>query len=640
MSVLAPSEQELDLFHQGNLYRSYQTMGAHSAEFFGMQGIRFTVWAPRALAVSVVGDFNDWNGSEHEMEPIDDSGVWSLFVPDLSEGSLYKYEITSAYGETFLKADPYAFYAEQRPQTASIVYPLSGYTWHDAEWQRTKKRQKNPAFNKPVLIYEVHLGSWKKKENGDFYTYRELADELVEYVADLGYTHIELMPLAEHPYDRSWGYQATGYYAVTSRFGTPHDFMYFVDRCHSLGLGVIMDWVPGHFAKDAHGLRLFDGTPTFEYEDWRKAEKLHWGTLSFDFGRPEVINYLISNAMFWFDVYHIDGLRIDAVASIIDLNFGKGEGVERVYNQYGGEENLEAIAFLRKLNEVIFEQYPQALMMAEDSTDYPLVSAPTYLGGLGFNFKWNMGWMNDTLRYMTLDPIYRQYHHNLLTFPIMYAYSENFMLPLSHDEVVHLKKSLIGKMPGDYWQKFANLRLLYGYMMTHPGKKLLFMGGEFGQFDEWDDQTQLHWQLFDFEKHRELFQYTKELNHFYRAEKGLWELDHDPDGYQWIDADNHGQSILVYMRQGKKSGDLLLVICNFTPVVHENFRIGVPKLGKYVEVFNSDLAAYGGSGQVNSGALAAEKTAWHNQPCSVTLKVPPLAMIVLKKKKLERKGKV
>jgi len=639
MTVLAPSEQDLNLFHQSNSFRSYLTLGAHLTVCDGISGVRFTVWAPRARQVCVVGDFNKWCGTQHEMERVDDSGVWMLFVPDLDEGTLYKYEIVSPYGETFLKADPYAFYSEVRPNTASVIYSLPGYEWEDAEWQRNKKKRQNPVFNKPVLIYEVHLGSWKRNENGDPYTYRQLADELVDYVADLGYTHIELMPLAEHPYDRSWGYQATGYYAVTSRFGTPHDFMYFVDRCHQQGIGVILDWVPGHFAKDAHGLRLFDGTPTYEYEDSRKAEKWQWGTLSFDFGRPEVIQYLISNAMFWFDVFHIDGLRIDAVASIIDLNFGKSEGMERVYNQYGGEENLEAIAFLRKLNEVIFESYPQALMMAEDSTDYPLVSAPTYVGGLGFNFKWNMGWMNDTLRYLEFDPIHRKYHHNLLTFPIMYAYSENFMLPLSHDEVVHLKKSLLNKMPGDYWQKFANLRLLYGYMMTHPGKKLLFMGGEFGQFDEWDESKELHWNLFDYEKHRQLFHFTKQLNQFYRLEKGLWELDHDPAGYEWIDADNHSQSVLVYMRKGKKAGDTLIVVCNFTPVVHENFRIGVPKLGKYVEVFNSDSPDYGGSGQANREALTTDKTPWHNQSCSVTLTLPPLAMIVLKKKKLERKGK-
>ncbi|MBL0387417.1 1,4-alpha-glucan branching protein GlgB [Tumebacillus sp. ITR2] len=639
MSVCMPSEYDLFLFHQGNLTQSYRTMGAHPAVLQGVEGVRFTVWAPNARAVRVVGDFNDWSGDQHELTRVTDPGVWSGFIPDLPIGTLYKYELLTQTGEVLLKSDPYAFHAEVRPNTASRVYDLNGYSWGDQTWQRKQKQlQKKPVYNRPVNIYEVHLGSWKKKQNGEFYTYRELADELLDYVCDLGYTHLELMPLAEHPYDRSWGYQITGYFAVTSRFGTPHDFMYFVDQAHQRGLGVILDWVPGHFTKDAHGLRRFDGTPCYEYADWRKAEKPQWGTLSFDFGRPEVISFLISNALFWMDVYHLDGLRIDAVASMLYLNFCKPNG-EWSPNIHGGTENLEAVEFLRKLNEVMFESYPHALMMAEDSTEWPLVSRPTYLGGLGFNFKWNMGWMNDILKYMETQPTRRQHHHDLLTFSILYAYSENFLLPLSHDEVVHGKKSLLNKMPGDYWQKFANLRVLYGYMYTHPGKKLLFMGGEFGQYDEWKDETELDWGLLDYEKHHQMRTFVRDLNHLYREEPALWELDHEPSGYQWIDADNKHQSIALYRRIGKKPSDQVIVLCNFHTMEHRDFRLGVPKSGKYVEVLNSDDPRYGGSGKLNPGVLSTLKHGMHNQPYSLRITVPPLGIVMLKKQKAQRKGK-
>lgn len=638
MSVAAPSEYDLYLFHQGNLTQSYRTMGAHLLEIDGVLGVRFSVWAPNAQAVRVVGDFNQWCGDDHELTRVTEGGVWSGFLPGLEIGTLYKYEVHTPDGAIMLKSDPYAFYAEVRPHTASRVFQLDGYSWQDGAWLRHQQQaRRKPIYNQPVNIYEVHLGSWRKKPDGSFYTYRELADELLDYVCELGYTHVELMPLAEHPYDRSWGYQATGYYAATSRFGTPHDLMYFVDQAHQRGIGVILDWVPGHFAKDAHGLRLFDGTPCYEYADWRKAEKPQWGTLSFDFGRPEVISFLLSNALFWLDMFHIDGLRIDAVASMLFLNFCKQDG-EWAQNEFGGTENLEAVALLRRLNEVVFERFPHALMMAEDSTEWPLVSRPTYVGGLGFNFKWNMGWMNDTLMYLEKEPIFRRYHHELLTFPIHYAYTENFLLPLSHDEVVHGKKSLVNKMPGTYWQKFANLRTLYGYLYTHPGKKLLFMGGEFGQFDEWKDETELDWHLMLYEMHSQTRAFVRDLNHLYLREPALWELDHDPAGYQWIDPHNKEQSILIYMRKGKKPSDTLIILCNFNAMTHQDFRLGVPKAGKYEELLNSDGARYGGSGQQNSREWIAKKRSMHSQPYSLCITVPALGMVVLKKKKAVRKG--
>ena len=620
----APSSYDFYLFREGSLFRSYRVFGTHLHEQDGVQGVRFTVWAPRAVRVGVAGTFNGWQAHLHPLEKEQNSGVWSVFVPGAKEGDLYKYEIQGPGGAVFLKSDPYAFSSEIRPGTASRVCSLEGYPWHDDWWEQEKINR--TVYNEPFLIYEVHLGSWKRREDGSFYTYRDLADELVDYALEMGYTHLEILPLSEHPLDASWGYQATGYFSVTSRFGTPHDFMYFVDRCHQKGLGVILDWVPGHFCKDAHGLRQFDGTSQYEYEDSRRSESAEWDTLHFDLGRPEVICFLISNALFWMDIYHVDGLRVDAVAGMLYLDYGK-KGGDWVPNRYGGRENLEAISFLRKLNEQVFKWYPAALMIAEESTQWPQVSAPVYLGGLGFNFKWNMGWMNDILRYMQAEPLYRKWHHNLLTFPIWYAYTENFILPLSHDEVVHGKKSLLDKMPGDYWQKFANLRLILGYMMAHPGKKLLFMGTELGQFDEWKEWDSLDWNLLEYDLHRKMQHYVKELNFFYRRESSLWELDFDPEGFEWIDVDNEEQSIITFLRRGKEKGRACIVLCNFTPVVYHRYRIGVPYPGEYKEIFNSDLTVYGGSGQKND-ALKASGDGWHNRPFSLEITVPPLAMLI------------
>lgn len=627
--AFVPSDYELYLFHEGNLFRSYEMLGAHSVEFEGLKGVRFSVWAPRAARVRVVGDFNGWRGKEHEMHRLNTSGIWSLFIPEAKEGHLYKYEIHTPGGEVFLKADPYAFSSEYRPGTASRIYSLKGYQWNDGPWQQRK--EKNPIYNRPLLIYEVHLGSWKRKKTGAFYTYRELAEKLVEYVSSMGFTHIELLPLVEHPHDGSWGYQATGYYSVTSRYGTPHDFMYFVDRCHQKGIGVILDWVPGHFCKDAHGLREFNGEPLYEAGDRRRSESAEWDTLYFDLGKPEVQSFLISNALFWLEVYHIDGLRVDAVASMLYLDYGK-KGGDWLPNKYGGRENLEAITFCKKLNEGVFRRFPNALMIAEESTQWPLVSRPTYLGGLGFNYKWNMGWMNDILRYMEMDPVHRKWHHNLLTFSFWYAYAENFILPLSHDEVVHGKRALLAKMPGDYWQKFANLRLLYGYMLVHPGKKLLFMGGEFGQYGEWKEWGQLDWHLLKEDMHAKLHHYFREINCFYRNKRQLWELDHEEAGFEWISPHDYRQSVVAFMRKGKKGKDFLIAVGNFTPVIYEGYRIGVPYTGSYGEIFNSDREEYGGSGQSNGDDLLASDFAWHNQPCSLEIKIPPLALVVLEKK--------
>jgi 1,4-alpha-glucan branching enzyme len=675
MAGFRPSEHDVYLFHQGRLFESAKLFGAHPSSQDGVAGVRFAVWAPKARLVRLTGTFNDWNGEGYDMHKQGHSGIWTLFVPHIGPGELYKFEIHTRDGNKLLKADPYAFHFEVRPKTASVIYDLSGYEWSDQQWMAD--RAKTAPYDRPLNIYEVHLGSWRQKEfstirketghtdtvsghvgsnttdreqaalaqaapdrtNGqqrdvynkfdEFYTYRELADELVDYAADMGYTHIELLPVMEHPFDGSWGYQGTGYFSVTSRYGTPHDFMYFVDRCHQKGIGVILDWVPGHFARDAHGLRWFDGTPQFEYEDPHKANNPIWGTSHFDLGKGEVISYLISNALFWMDTFHIDGLRVDAVAHMLYLNYGR-EDREKIYNVQGGEENLEAVQFLQLLNQEVFKRYPHNLMIAEESTDWPLVSAPTDRGGLGFNYKWNMGWMNDVLEYMEMDPIYRRYHHQSLTFSFMYAFSENYVLPFSHDEVVHLKKSMLDKMPGDYWQKFASLRLLYGYMFAHPGKKLIFMGGEFGQFDEWSELKALDWFLLDYDMHKKMQDYVRKLNHFYLQNTALWEQDHSPEGIEWIDADNDEQSIVIFIRKGKSKGDFLLTVANFTPVFHEKFRIGVPYADSYTEVLNSDDLAFGGSGQINRKKIVVERMSWHQRSYSVSLNVPPLGMTVLK----------
>ncbi len=612
--------------------RKYKKLGAHIVEEDGESGVRFCVWAPNAQNVSVVGNFNDWNGENHSMVKDDTSGEWSLVIKGITEGAVYKYEVKKLHGEIALKSDPYGFYHEVRPDTASIVYNVFDYEWGDVGYRRGKRRHK--LYEGPINIYEVHLGSWKRKKDGSLLSYRELSDDLVNYVCDMGYTHIEIMPLVEHPFDGSWGYQATGYFSITSRYGEPKDFMYFVDQCHQNGIGVILDWVPAHFCKDAHGLAKFDGTALYEYFDSRKAENYQWGTLNFDVGREEVASFLISSAMFFLEIFHIDGIRVDAVSSMLHLDFGK-EDTEWVANQYGGRENLHSIEFLRDLNETVFKTCPNTLMMAEESTDWPLVSRPTYLGGLGFNYKWNMGWMNDILEYMEIDTIHRKWNHNLITFSIMYAYSENFILPLSHDEVVHGKKSLLDKMPGDYWQKFANLRLLYGFMMGHPGKKLLFMGGEFGQFIEWKYDDQLDWFIMEHDLHKKMHNYTKTLNEFYKDQKSLWQLDLEPEGFEWIDANDSEHSIASFIRQGKKEEDLLLVLCNFTEQAYPSYRIGVPYLGEYQEVFNSDQEEFGGSGVINYEAVVADEIEAHSKPYSIEIKVPPLGVTYIKLKKIE-----
>ena len=626
MPSLFPSAEEIYLFHEGSFYHSYNMMGAHLREKDGISGVSFCVWAPNAREVRVAGDFNDWQGGLHPLRQISDRGLWWVFVPGAVDGQCYKYEILTASGELLMKADPYAFAAERRPASASHICSLNGYKWRDGPW--LEKRSRTPPYTRPLLIYEVHAGSWKRRGEGEFLTYCELADELVEYAVEMGYTHIELMPVMEHPYDASWGYQVTGYYAVTSRYGTPRDFMFFVDRCHQRGLGVILDWVPGHFCKDAHGLASFDGTPLFEYGEPQRRESAEWDTLSFDLGRPEVKSFLISNALFWMDVYHIDGIRVDAVASIIYRDYGREEG-DWTPNHYGGRENLEGIEFLRKLNEQVFHYHPEALMIAEESTQWPLVSAPVYSGGLGFNFKWNMGWMNDILEYLKIDPVHRKWNHNQLTFSLWYTFSENFILPLSHDEVVHGKKSLLDKMPGDYWQKFANLRLLYAYMIVHPGKKMHFMGGEWGQFAEWSEGKSLDWHLLSFEMHEKTLRYVKELNNLYGKEHCLFEMDHEPEGFQWIDPHDYSQSVLTFIRRAR-NGKFLVVACNFTPMVRYDYRIGVPQAGPYLEIFNSDRVEYGGSGQANNVILTANDQGWHNQPSSLQLKLPPLGIVLLK----------
>lgn len=618
------TDYDLHLFHEGSLFKSYHLFGAHLTVENDIEGTRFSVWAPHATAVSVVGNFNNWIGDEHQMTKITDQGIWSLFIPRLKENEIYKYEIQTSYGKTLLKSDPYAFFSELRPHTASIVYDIGEYKWNDQKWFRNKKRKS--IYEEPFAVYEMHIGTWKKKDDGSLYSYREMADILIPYVIDHHFTHIEIMPLVEHPYDRSWGYQGTGYYSPTSRYGTPYDLMYFIDQCHQHGLGVILDWVPGHYCKDAHGLYMFDGEPTYEYYDYNVQENPVWGTANFDLGKPEVQCFLISNALFWFEYYHIDGFRVDAVANMLYWNAN---------GQFSRNEN--AVKFLQKLNEAVFAVHPEALMIAEDSTDWPLVTAPTYDGGLGFNYKWNMGWMNDILKYMECEPQYRKHMHDKVTFSQLYAYSENFILPLSHDEVVHGKKSLLNKMPGDYWRKFAQLRLLYGYFISHPGKKLLFMGGEFGQFDEWKDLEDLDWMLQDFEMHRLMQEYFKELMGIYKRSKPLWELDHKQEGFRWIDADNSEQSIFSFIRYGKKDNELLVIICNFSEYVYHDYKVGVPLDGSYNEILNSDDIRFGGSGQVNKKRLKAIKKEIHNQPACVEMTIPPFGISILRPVKT-RKG--
>lgn len=615
--------EEAFLFNQGTFYHCYLKFGAHRSEVDKIWGVHFSLWAPHALRVSVVGNFNNWQGGTHEMEPQGETGVWSLFIPYLDVGEIYKYEIAGADGVIFLKSDPWAFYSERRPGTASIVYSLSGYLWGDDKW--LQERGKHQGREKPLHIYEVHLGSWKRKEGGDFYGYRELAEELIPYTKEMGFTHIELLPLMEHPLDQSWGYQVTGYYSATSRYGTPHDLMYFIDRCHQAGLGVILDWVPGHFCKDAHGLGRFTGVPLFEGEEHEQ-----WGTYKFDFTRTEVWSFLIGNAVYWFDRFHMDGLRVDGVTSMLLLNYGKGDKPWKP-NVQGGKEDLDAIHFLRTLNTVIARYYPDALMIAEESTDWPMVTKPVEQGGLGFHYKWNMGWMNDTLKYGETDFSLRQERHGLLTFSLLYAFSEAFILPFSHDEVVHGKKSLVNKMPGDYWRKFAGLRLLFCYHISHPGKKLLFMGGEIAQFIEWRYDQGLDWLLLRYDMHRKFQEFVKTINHVYLREKSLWENDQDWAGFQWLEVDNKEQSILMFIRRPRKSGNFVLVLLNFQPTVYREYRVGVPFPGVYQEIFNTDEEKFGGSGQTNDAFIRAEGIPWHGMAYSIQMTVPPLAGVMMKR---------
>ncbi|MBQ9496936.1 MAG: 1,4-alpha-glucan branching protein GlgB [Selenomonadaceae bacterium] len=621
------SEYGLYLFHQGTNYRAYEMLGAHFVERDGKKGVRFAVWAPHAKSVSVVGDFNNWDNRVNRMIQLEDGETWEIFIEGLKQGDLYKYAILPPNGPHILKDDPYGFWAEKRPKTASKIYDLEGYDWQDGEWQQFKK--KHSSYTHPMLIYEVHAGSWQRKDR-EYLTYRELADKLIKYVVEMNYTHIEFMPLTEHPLDNSWGYQTTGYFAVTSRYGEPNDFRYLVETAHKNGIGVIMDWVPGHFCKDSHGLREFDGVNLYESDNTQLSENRGWGTINFDYGRTEVQSFLISNALFWFDEFHIDGLRIDGVANMLYLNFGREEG-EWTPNRYGDTGNLEAVDFLKKLNETVFKYNPQALMMAEESTSWPLISKPVYMGGMGFNYKWNMGWMNDMLDYVSLDPIYRKWNHDKVTFSFMYAFAENFILPLSHDEVVHGKRSLIEKMPGEYEQKFAGLRCFFGYWMAHPGKKLLFMGGEFAQFIEWNENDSLDWHLVEqYKKHTQMLEYSRALNKFYRENKSLWQVDFDWNGFQWIDCNDNDNSIVSFIRKAEDSSEYLIAVCNFTPNAHEGYRIGVPDKGSYVEVFNSDAEEFGGSGIKNSSVLLTEEIPYHNRSHSITLTVPPLATIYLK----------
>lgn len=624
------TDYDLHLIGEGTHYEAYERLGAHIIKVDGVRGVHFALWAPNAKRVSVIGDFNGWDNRKHLMRSLGLSGIWEIFIPEIGEGEIYKFEVKSRLRKyRAVKADPYGFYFEYRPKSASIVYDLSKYKWEDESWM--KRRSTHNWFESPVSVYEVHAGSWKRAERGKerFLTYRELAEELVSYVKGMGYTHIELMPVAEHPLDASWGYQTIGYFAPTSRFGTPDDFMFFVDRCHQNNIGVILDWSPAHFPKDAHGLAFFDGTCLYEHEDPRKGEHRDWGTLIFNYGRNEVRNFLISNALFWFEKYHIDGFRVDAVASMLYLDYSRKKG-EWIPNIHGGNENLEAIDFIKKFNEVAHHYFPGILTIAEESTAWPGVTRPVYLGGLGFDMKWNMGWMNDMLEYISKDPVHRKFHHNHLTFSLLYAFSENFILVLSHDEVVHGKKSLLNKMPGDMWQKFANLRLFYGYMYSHPGKKLLFMGGEIGQWDEWKFDGQLDWRLLENDQHRLLQKYVRDINRIYRAERSLHEADSDHRGFEWIDFRDTENCIISFIRHARASDDYLIVVCNFTPVPRYGYRIGVPEKCCYRELMNSDSKEYWGSDLGNQGRVCSEDRPWHGKPYSMDITIPPLAAMYFK----------
>jgi len=621
-------EMDLHLIGEGNHFEKYKLMGAHVREHEGVAGVGFAVWAPSAERVSVIGNFNHWDGREHQMRVRGSSGVWELFIPGLCEGETYKFEIRGKHQDVFEKTDPYAQQMELRPATASVVHNPDKYQWQDADW--VKSLPETQAADKPMNIYEVHLGSWRRGDDGvaGYLSYQELAHQLVDYCQWMGYTHIELLPVTEHPFDGSWGYQTVGYFAPTSRFGSPDDFRYFVDYCHQQGIGVFLDWVPGHFPKDAHGLARFDGTALYEHEDPRLGEHKDWGTYIFNFGRNEVRNFLIASALYWLDEFHIDGLRVDAVASMLYLDYSRNEG-EWVPNKYGGRENLEAVEFIKQFNYLVHERFPGAVTMAEESTSWPMVSRPTYLGGLGFTMKWNMGWMNDTLNYFELEPIFRSYHHHAVTFSMVYAFTENFILPFSHDEVVHGKGSMPQKMPGDDWQKFANLRLLYAYMYAHPGKKLQFNGMEFGQWPEWNHDEALSWDQAQFMPHRGLQWMMRDMNHLYKDVPALHELDFNGAGFQWIDCNDAEQSTLSFIRRDKNGGGVVVVM-NMTPVPRVNYRIGVPNPGSYHEIMNTDSEAYGGSNMGNGGGVTAEDHAWMGLPYSVSITLPPLSCVIFR----------
>jgi 1,4-alpha-glucan branching enzyme len=623
------SDFDLHLFLEGKHWHAYQILGAHQHEVEGVKGTLFATWAPQAERISIVGPFNHWDGRHHPMRARGDSGVWELFVPELDAGELYKFEIRNRHdGSLHLKMDPYAQQTELRPGTASVIAPTSQYQWLDDAWM--DKREQTDWLHQAHSVYEVHLGSWKRDENGDFLNYRELAEQLVPYVKNMGFTHIELLPITEHPLDASWGYQTTGYFAPSSRFGTPDDLRFFIDSCHQANIGVILDWVPGHFPKDNHGLAKFDGSALYEHADPRQGEHQDWGTLIFNYGRAEVSNFLLSSAFYWLEEFHIDGLRVDAVASMLYLDYSREEG-QWIPNEHGGRENLEVIAFLQHLNTVLHKEHPGCIIAAEESTSYPMVSRPAHMGGLGFSMKWNMGWMHDILEYMKQDPIHRQHHHDSLTFGLLYAFSENFVLPFSHDEVVHGKSSMINKMPGDEWQRFANLRLLYTFMFTYPGKKLLFMGSEFAQGTEWNCDKSLDWYALDYPLHQGMQSIVADLNKLYSDVPALYRHDFDPHGFEWLDCNDRAHSTLSYMR--KDGSDFVIITFNFTPIPRENYRIPVPELGEYQVILNSDSRFYGGGNIGNNGVIVAEDTPCSDKPYSIEVTLPPLAGIVLTKVK-------
>lgn len=621
------SQLDQHLFCEGTHYEIYEKLGAHVTEIDKVKGVNFAVWGPDAKRISVVGDFNQWDGRKHVMSLRPESGIWEIFIPGVKTMEKYKFEIKTQEDVILLKTDPYGSFYELKPKSAAIVYDLDQYKWKDKKWM--DKRAESEPYKEPISIYEVHLGSWRRKDGNEYLTYRDMAKELTQYVKEMGYTHVEIMGVMEHPYDKSWGYQVTGYFAPTSRFGQPDDFRYLVDQLHQADIGVILDWVPAHFPKDAFALENFDGSPLYEYGDKQKGEHPQWGTLIFDYGRMQVKLFLIASAIKWCKDYHIDGLRVDAVASMLYLDYGKEESGNWTPNVNGGRENLEAVDFVKHMNTILYGMFPGIMTIAEESTSWPNVTKPVSTDGLGFGFKWNMGWMNDFLSYMKLDPIHRKYHHNKITFSFMYAFSENFIQVLSHDEVVHEKSSMINKMPGNEWQKFANLRVAYGYMYTHPGKKMLFMGGEFAQNDEWNESQSLDWHLLQYDTHKQTQAYVKDLNKLYIEQGALWEKDWTSEGFEWIDCDNNHDSVIIFYRKGKEWEDHLIVICNFTPQTHMGYRIGVQEKGEYEELFSSDDPKYGGSGVTNN-KIHSKDIEWQNRPNSIVVDVPPLGMSILK----------